>query len=102
MEVAAKSSRTATTPSTSLEIYPMNREGNSRKYARNAALTRDGMNNLNQNLKFGSYITRGKKIFAPSKISRQISEKVNDWSNYEHEESEEEVKTGTTLHLPAV
>ena len=76
VEVVAKSSRTATTPNISIASYLRNRKGNSGKSARNAALSQGREDNLKKNLKFGSWLTRGRKISAPSKSSRKISEKA--------------------------
>ena len=76
VEVVVKRSRNDTIPRMSIATYLVNINGNSIKSARNASLTQDGGDHPNQNLKFCSYLTRGRDIFAPSKNSRRILEKL--------------------------
>ena len=67
VEAAANRSRTATTPGTSIASYIMNIKGKSIKSVKNLDLTQEGEDHNNQNLRFGSYLTIGRKIFAPLK-----------------------------------
>ena len=65
-EVAAKMSRIVMIPRTIIACYIVTRKGNLGKSVKSVARTQEGEDNLNPNIKFGSYLTRGRNLFVPS------------------------------------